>query len=125
MYTVTNPGVTAAATVLPADATVQGEMKANAGAATSTFTCPISSGAYQVLIAIDVAQNNGLKIRPYVGGTTPGNISAPAVGTWTDGMAITHSRADNIVMLADADKPITGLSVYCTSAANVIVTWFV
>lgn len=78
-----------------------------------------------MLIAIDVAQNNGLKIRPYVGGTTPGNITAPAVGTWTDGMAITHSRADNIVMLADADKPITGLSVHCTTAANILVTWFV
>lgn len=125
MFTVTNPGATVAATVFPADASVQGEMKANAGLSTSTFTCPVSTGAYQVLIAIDVAQNNGLKIRPYVGGTTPGNISAPAAGTWTDGIAPTHSRADNIVLLADSDKPITGLSVYCTSAANVVVTWFV
>ena len=78
-----------------------------------------------MLICIDVAQNNGLKIRPYVGGTTPGNISAVATSTWTDGIAVTHARTDNILLAADSDKPITGLSIYCGTAANIYVTWFV
>lgn len=122
---VMNPVAAKVTTVLAADATTQGEGKANAGGATSTFTCPISSGAFQVLICIDVAQNNGLKIRPYVGGATPGNITAVAASTWTDGIAVTHARTDNILLAADSDKPITGVSIYCGTAANIYVTWFV
>ena len=126
MISVMNPVAAKVTTVLAADATTQGESKANAGTATTTFTCPISSGAFQVLICIDAAQNNGLKIRPYVGGTTPASITAPAVGaTWSDGINITHARTDNILLAADSDKPITGLSIYCGTAANIYVTWFV
>lgn len=112
----------AASTVLHAMPGIQGEGVANAGAAASALTCPLTGGASQVFICFSAAQATPIKINcAFTGAATA--TTAPAVATWTNGQVVPAPAGALICLAADNNAKIASINVWCVTAATVYVSW--